>query len=165
MKNIIGVLALLFWAASLTAAETSISAALSQTVTDVDHPIQLEVKIENARITRPPTVSAPGLSVNFAGTTSRTQILNFQASSITTFTYIVTPTKEGVFDIPSIEVSAGGKVYRTSSLTLKVIHENSNSADQPTNSDKPYFAELVIPKESAYEGEEIPIELRFYFNQ
>ena len=62
-----------------------------------------------------PTVSATGLSINFAGTSSRTQILNFQASSITTFTYIVTPTKEGVFEIPSIEVSAGGKVYRTSS--------------------------------------------------
>ena len=31
--------------------------------------------------------------------------------------------------------------------------------------DKPYFAELVIPKESAYVGEQIPIELRFYFNQ
>jgi hypothetical protein len=165
MKNFIGVLTLLLWAASLAAAETSISAALSQTVTDVDHPVQLEVKIENARITRPPTVSAPGLSVNFAGTSSRTQILNFQASSVTTFTYILTPTKEGVFEIPSIVVSAGGKDYRTTSLVLKVVHENGNSADQPPNPDKPYFAELVIPKESAFVGEQIPIELRFYFNQ
>ena len=122
MKNFIGVLTLLLWAASLSAAETSISASLSETVTDVDHPVQLEIKIENARITRPPTVSATGLSINFAGTTSRTQILNFQASSVTTFTYIVTPTKEGVFEIPSIGVSAGGKDYRTSSLVLKVIH-------------------------------------------
>jgi hypothetical protein len=165
MKNFIGVLTLLLWAASLSAAETSISASLSETVTDVDHPVQLEIKIENARITRPPTVSATGLSINFAGTTSRTQILNFQASSVTTFTYIVTPTKEGVFEIPSIGVSAGGKDYRTSSLVLKVIHENSNNADQPTNPDKPYFAELVIPKESAFVGEQIPIELRFYFSQ
>ena len=77
----------------------------------------------------------------------------------------MTPTKEGVFEIPSIEVSAGGSVYRTSSLVLKVVHENSNSADQSTNADKPYFAELVLPKESAYVGEQIPIELRFYFNQ
>src|SRR6202140_2222982 len=165
MKNFICVLALSLWAASLAAAETSISAALSQTVTDVDHPVQLEVKIENARITRPPTVSAPGLSVNFAGTASRTQILNFQASSITTFTYILTPTKEGVFEIPSIVVSAGGKDYRTTSLVLKVGHENGKNAAQPTNPDKPYFAELVIPKESAFVGEQIPIELRFYFNQ
>jgi hypothetical protein len=165
MKKLIGVLTLWLWIVTLAAAETSISASLSESVTEVDHPVTLELKIENARIIRPPTVSAPGLSINFAGTSSRTQILNFQASSTTTFTYIVTPTKDGVFEIPSIEVSAGGKIYRTSSLTLKVIHENSNSADQPANPDQPYFAELVIPKDSAYVGEQIPIELRFYFNQ
>ncbi len=165
MKKLIGVLTFLLWIAAVDAAETSISASLSESVTDVDHPVQLEIKIENARITRPPTVSANGLSINFAGTSSRTQILNFQASSVTTFTYIVTPTKEGVFEIPPIEVSAGGKVSRTASLTLKVVHENSNNADRSTNSDKPYFAELVVPKETAYVGEQIPIELRFYFNQ
>jgi len=165
MKKLIGLLTFLLWVAIRAAAETSISASLSETTTDVDHPVQLEIKIENARITRPPTVSATGLSINFAGTSSQTQILNFQSSTVTTFTYIVTPTKEGVFEIPSIEVSAGGSVYRTSSLVLKVVHENSNSADQSTNADKPYFAELVLPKESAYVGEQIPIELRFYFNQ
>ena len=165
MKKLIGVLTLLLWLATLAAAETSISASLSESITEVDHPVQLEIKIENARITRPPNVSATGLSISFAGTSSRTQILNFQASNITTFTYIVTPTNEGVFEVPSIEVSAGGKVYRTSSLTLKVIHANGNNAGEPTNADKPYFAELVIPKESAYVGEQIPIELRFYFNQ
>ena len=59
------------------------------------------------RITRPPTIFANGLSINFAGTSSRTQILNFQATTIITFTYIVTPTKEGVFEIPSSR-SVGG---------------------------------------------------------
>src|ERR1700722_4009311 len=127
MKKLIGILSFWFWMVTLAAAGTSISASLSQSETDVDHPVQLEIKIENARITHPPTVSATGLSINFAGTSTRTQILNLQASSITTFTYIVTPTKEGVFEIPSIEVSAAGKVYRTSNLTLKVIHENSNN--------------------------------------
>jgi hypothetical protein len=165
MNKLIGALTVLLCLGTLALAETSISASLSQSVTEVDHPIQLEVKVENARVARPPTVAATGLSINFAGTSSRTQILNFQASSTTTFTYIVTPTQEGNFEIPAIEVSAGGKVYRTSSLTLKVVHESSQSAGQPTESDKPYFAELVVPKESAYVGEQIPIELRFYFNQ
>ena len=165
MKKLIGILSFLFWMVTLAAADTSISASLSQSETDVDHPVQLEIKIENARISHPPTVAATGLSINFAGTSNRTQILNFQASSVTTFTYIVTPTKEGVFEIPAIEVSAGGKVYRTSSMALKVVHQDSNNANRSTNSDKPYFAELVVPKESAYVGEQIPIELRFYFNQ
>jgi BatD DUF11 like domain len=165
MKNFFGVLIFLLCLATAAVAETSISASLSDSVTDIDHPVRLEIKIENARITRPPTVSANGLSISFAGTSSRTQILNFQATSITTFVYVITPTKEGDFEIPSIEVSAGGKTYRTARLTLKVVREKSNSAGQPTDSDKPYFGELVVPKESAYVGEQIPIELRFYFNQ
>src|ERR1700724_1442060 len=129
MKNLVSVIVVLLLVATLEGADTSISASLSESVTEVDQPVQLEIKIENARVTRPPAVSASGLSINFAGTSSRTQILNFQASNTTTFTYIVTPTKEGEFEIPSIEVSAGGKVYRTSSLVLKVIHQNSNNAD------------------------------------
>ena len=165
MKSVLSFLALLLGFSAIAVAEPSIIASLSETVTDVDHPVQLEIKIQNARITRPPTIFANGLSINFAGTSSRTQILNFQATTIVTFTYIVTPTKEGVFEIPSIEVSAGGKTYRTSSLTLKVVHDDSNNASRPSASDKPYFAELVVPKESAYVGEQIPIELRFYFNQ
>jgi BatD DUF11 like domain len=165
MNKLIGALTVLLWLGTIALAETSISASLSESVTEVDHPVQLEVKVENARVARPPTVVAPGLSINFAGTSSRTQILNFQASSTTTFTYIVTPTQEGNFEIPAIEVSAGGKVYRTSNLTLKVVHESGQSAGQPTESDKPFYGELVVPKESAYVGEQIPIELRFYFNQ
>src|SRR6516162_8706055 len=105
-----------------TLADPSISSSLSEAVTSVDHPVQLEIKVENARITRPPTVAVNGLSVSFAGTSNRTQILNFQASSITIFTYIITPAREGIYEIPPVEVSMGGKTYRSAPVTLKVIH-------------------------------------------
>jgi BatD DUF11 like domain len=151
-----------FGLVGLAFAEPSVTGSLSEPVTDVDHPVQLEIKVENARITRPPTVLVDGLSISFAGTTSRTQILNLQASTITTFTYIIMPVREGVYEIPPVEISAGGKTFRTAPLTLRVIHGITRHS---ANSDKPYFAELVIPKESAYVGEQIPIELRFYFTQ
>jgi len=64
-----------------------------------------------------------------------------------------------------VEVTAGGKVYKTSPLTLTVVQENGNNADGSSNSDKPFFAELIVPKDTAYVGEEIPIEIRFYFSQ
>jgi hypothetical protein len=143
-------------------AEPSISSSLSEAVTDIDHPVQLEIKVENARITRPPTISVNGLSISFAGTSSRSQSLNWQVSTVTIFTYIITPAREGTYEIPPVEISTGGKAYRTAPLTLKVIHGNPSRS---ATSDRPYFAELVIPKESAYVGEQIPIELRFYFNQ
>jgi len=162
MNRLLAFVICLFGIFESALAEPSISSALSETVTDVDHPVQLEIKVENARITRPPTVAVNGLSISFAGTSTRTQILNFQASSITIFTYIITPAREGIYQIPPIEVSMGGKSYKTTPVTLKVIHGNPGRS---ATADKPYFAELVIPKESAYVGEQIPIELRFYFNE
>ena len=165
MKYFVTLLAAILWTGILAAAEPAVTASLSESSTDLDHPVQLQINIANARVTRPPDVVADGLSINFAGTSSQTQILNFQASSVTTFTYIVTPTRAGTFQIPQVEVTAGGKVYKTSPLTLKVVQENGNNADGSSNSEKPFFAELIVPKDTAYVGEEIPIELRFYFSQ
>jgi hypothetical protein len=164
-KYLVSILFFWLWVGAVAKADTAVSASLSETSTDVDHPVQLDVKIENARVTRPPNVTADGLSIDFAGTSSQTQILNFKASSVTTFTYIVTPTKAGLFQIPPIEVVAGGKTYKTAGLTLQVVQENGGNAEGSPNAGKPFFAELVVPKESAYVGEVIPIELRFYFSQ
>jgi hypothetical protein len=140
----------------------TITAALSATSTEVDQPVQLTLTVENARVSRPPTVIASGLTINFAGTSTQTTILNFKASSKTTFTYIVRATKEGSFQIPPILVSVGSDTYRTAPLILEVAHaDNAPSA----NTDEPFFGELVVPKESAFVGEQIPIELRFYFDR
>jgi hypothetical protein len=162
--NIALALVIFLWALlGRASAEPSISSSLSEAVTDINHPVQLRIQVENARITRPPTVSVNGLSISFAGTSSRTQILNLQASTLTVFTYIITPAREGVYEIPPVEISTGGKTYRTTPLTLKVVHGSPNRSVDSDN--RPYFAELVVPKESAYVGEQIPIELRFYFTQ
>ena len=104
MNRLLALVICLFGVFESAFGEPSISSSLSEAVTDVDHPVQLEIKVENARITRPPTVSVNGLSITFAGTSTRTQILNFQASSITVFTYIITPAREGIYEIPPVEV-------------------------------------------------------------
>jgi oxygen tolerance protein BatD len=165
MKHFAIFLAAILWTGMLSAAEPSVTASLSESSTDLDHPVQLQINIQNARVTRPPDIVADGLSIAFAGTSSQTKILNFQTSSITTFAYVVTPTRAGTFQIPPVQVTAGGKVYKTLPLTLTVEQENGNDADSSANSDKPFFAELIVPKDTAYVGEEIPIELRFYFSQ
>jgi hypothetical protein len=150
-------------AATITGEEKpTVTATLSDTTTEVDQPVQLILSVENARVSRPPTVVAEGLSINFAGTSSKTQIFNSKVSSKTIFTYIVTPTKEGSFTIPPIAIAVGNDTYKTSPLTLTVAQGDSPRSG---NRDEPYFGELVIPKESAYVGEQIPIELRFYFDR
>ncbi len=162
MKNVVYLL--LFWVARIGVAtgETTVSADLSATTTDLDHPVKLEIRIDGGRSTRPPEVVVNGLTVSFVGTSSRMQMLNLQATASTIFTYLVGATNEGVFQIPPINVDVAGKEYRTAALTLKVVTKTPN---RTATTSRPYFGELIIPKDAAFVGEQLPIEMRFYFNQ
>ena len=145
------------------ASEPAVEATLSDAETRINDAVTLTITVKNARVARPPAVAADGLTINFAGTSTQTQIFNSESSSSTVFTYIVTPTKTGTLEIPPIEVAVGGKSYRTERLTLKVDGEKQDNGS-PTAGER-YFGELVVPKDSAYVGEQVPIELRFYFEQ
>jgi len=145
------------------ASEPAVEATLSDAETRINDAVTLTITVKNARVARPPAVAADGLTINFAGTSTQTQIFNSESSSSTVFTYIVTPTKTGTLEIPPIEVAVGGKSYRTERLTLKVDREQQDNGS-PTAGER-YFGELVVPKDSAYVGEQVPIELRFYFEQ
>ena len=145
------------------ASEPTVDAALSDAQTRINDAVTLTITVKNARVARPPAVAADGLTINFVGTSTQTQIFDSESSSSTVFTYIVTPTKTGTLEIPPIEVAVGGKTYRTEHLTLKVDGEQEDNGSRTAG--ERYFGELVVPKDSAYVGEQVPIELRFYFDQ
>lgn len=145
------------------ASEPTVNAELSDAQTRVNDAVTLTITVKNARVARPPAVAADGLTINFAGTSTQTKIFDSESSSSTVFTYIVTPTKTGTLEIPPIEVAVGGKTYRTERLTLKVDGEQEDNGSHTAG--ERYFGELVVPKDSAYVGEQVPIELRFYFDQ
>lgn len=145
------------------ASEPTVTAVLSDGQTRINDAVTLTITVKNARVARPPAVAADGLTINFAGTSTQIQTFNSESTSSTVFTYIVTPTKTGTLEIPPIEVAVGGKTYQTERLTLKVDGEQQDSSTHPAG--ERYFGELVVPKDSAYVGEQVPIELRFYFDQ
>ena len=109
------------------ASEPAVEATLSDAETRINDAVTLTITVKNARVARPPAVAADGLTINFAGTSTQTQIFNSDSSSSTVFTYIVTPTKTGTLEIPPIEVAVGGKSYRTERLTLKVDGEQQDN--------------------------------------
>jgi hypothetical protein len=162
MKILLILCSFILGATILSGDKPTISASLSESTTEVDQPVQLTLTVENARVSHPPTVATEGLAISFAGTSTQTQIINSKVSSKTIFTYIVTPTKDGTFTIPPIPISVGNDTYKTAPLTLNVSRSDDSRRN---NGDDLYFGELVIPKESAYVGEQIPIELRFYFDR
>jgi hypothetical protein len=142
--------------------EPKVQANLSSDHTTVAHPVQLEVEVRNARAAEPPNISVEGLSVQFASQSTRVQTLNGEISFSVNFIYVVTPQREGTFSIPPIKLNLNGRELQTSPLTLAVVKEEPA---KPTEPNKSYFGELVVPKDSAYVGEPVPVELRFYFDR
>lgn len=181
MKHALAILFLSFLAASPVAAQ-EVVAGLSSNQAAVGEPVQLVVTVRGARgADVPQTLSVNGLRINLAGRSTQFEMRNFKMSSTLTYTYIIVPQFEGNFTIPSFDVAIEGKTYRTQAMHLAV----SGAAQVPqmptlpqsmptvpggpppaagNDNGRPYFAELVLSKKSAYVGEIVPVELRFYFH-
>src|SRR5207302_5896153 len=87
--------------------------------------------------------------------------------------YTIMPMKTGTFKIPPQPIRAGTTTLLTPELTLHVKDPANRpiiggSQGTPPNpivgEDKLAFAELVVPKKTAYVGETIPVVLRVGFN-
>ena len=175
-------LSLFLTVSSLCAQE--IVAGLSSNRAQVGEPVQLVVTVRGARgADVPETLSVNGLRINLAGRSTQFEMRNFKMSSTLTYTYIIVPQLDGEFTIPSFDVSIEKKTYRTQAMRLSVSGRAGApqvqtqipapmpptpmpQGPEPTAPDngRPFFGDLVLAKKSAYVGEVIPIELRFYFH-
>ncbi len=156
---------LLFLAVSLAppnSTQPSVTASLSRDSAEINQPVQLRLSIRPGQITSPPKIAAAGLAITFDGQSVGIQTVDGQTMTSTTFHYTVVAEHEGTFVIPSVTIEVGNKKFRTEKLTLKVGRPTTDNGGAGA---KPYFAELIVPKDSAYVGEPIPIELRFYFDR
>ena len=165
------------------AADATAEAILSDTTTEIGHAVELEIKVSGARNAEPPrNISISGLSIGGMSQSSNSSF-NFingslSSSSSTTFTFPVIPERAGTFTIPSFTLDADGKKLTTRPLTLTVRASGSGGASTggsaPNNAGtnapasetngRIAFAELIIPKQTAYVGEAIPTEFRVYFD-
>lgn len=162
MKTYLTTLAIGLLLLSVGRGEPSVQATLSENTVQIGQPVQLQIEIQNARIAAPPRVVASGLAITFAGQSIGLRTMNSRTTTTTQFSYIVTASTSGTFTIPPVEININGKGYQTAKLTLRVVEE---APGRTASADKLYFAELIVPKDSAFVGEQIPIELRFYFDR
>ncbi len=184
MKQFLAILILALMAsASLRAQE--ITAGLSSNEAQVGEPIQLVVTVRGGRgASVPETLSVNGLHITLFGRSTQFEMRNLTMTSTATYTYRVVPQFEGEFTIPSFDVTLDGKKYPTQAMRLSVsgsatipqvpsLPQNAPPLPQgipsgqvagTSQSGRPYFGELILSKKSAYVGEVVPIELRFYFN-
>ncbi len=162
MNSSVALLFMLCVVARTDPGEPRVQATLSSDHTTVSQAVRLEVEVRNARLAEPPSISVEGLSVKFTSQATRMQTSNGEISFTVSFTYLVTPQREGTFSIPPVKLNLNGREIQTSPLTLAVVKEETT---KPTEPNKSYFGELVVPKDSAYVGEPVPVELRYYFDR
>ena len=152
----------------------SVTAVLSNSETVVGETVELQIKVMGPGDAQPPEeISIDGLEIHATGQSRQFEMRNFSTSSSVTYTYTVLPLRAGRFTIPSQTVHAGGRVIRTPELVLNV----ADSPGQPTTT-RPnrgtqshaaaardlVFAELIVPKKTAYVGEIVPVQIRMGFD-
>ncbi len=193
MKNLKWIWALTVWAVIVgegVAAEVKATLSADQVAMGV--PVQLQIRVEgSANVRVPRTVDVDGLLISQRGWSSEVQQRGNQATSTALITYQVLAQREGIFEIPAIQLQVDGEVVTTDPVTLEVTGGGAphsrraipvfpGSGAQPgatppapdaTQRADPdpdarlAFAEMVIPRESVFVGELVPVEIRFYFNK
>src|SRR5437867_11730975 len=96
---------------------------------------------------------------------------NFTTTSSVTYNYTILPLKAGRFAIPPQTIRVGSQSLRTPELTLNVADSPGRSSAsrpgqnaQPNSPSKLVFAELIVPKKSAFVGEIVPVQIQLGFD-
>lgn len=174
-RRLILVMILAFAGAPLVRADApTVTAVLTSSETEVDRPVQLKIKVTGDSEGTPPTdISVDGLEIRFTGQSQLVEGRNFHFSYSFIYSYTILPLKAGTFTIPPQTVRTKAGNLRTEALTLNVspsANGNTSSArgrnggGSTLDERKLVFADLVVPKTTAYVGELIPVEIRLGFN-
>jgi BatD DUF11 like domain len=168
-RSAIAAVALAALVAPASADEPSVTAVLTSSEAAVGQAVQLQIQVKGDRnVAAPSQISVDGLEIQSTGQMQSFEMRNFNMTSSITFTYTIVPLRAGRFTIPPQTLRAGSNSLRTPELTLNVTDSpkqssGSNPAGDAADPKKSTFAELIVPKTTAYVGEMIPIVVRVGF--
>ncbi len=147
----------------------SISAELTADETSVGMPVQLQVQVEgttNAAL--PSSLDVDGLQTQLTGRSTQVQIINGQMSVSGVYSYTILPMREGTFEIPALEVNAGGRKLKTSPRKLVVQAGRApaprpapalpsrpgmpSQGDEDSGNSQLAYAEIIVPKKERLRG-------------
>ncbi len=158
----------------LRAEAPTVTAVLTTSETEVDRPVQLQIKVTGDSDATPPNdIAVDGLEIRYTGQSQLVEGRNFHFSYSFIYSYTILPLKAGTYTIPPQTVRTNGGEMRTPALTLNVAPNDAGTTRSrrgrsgsggAIDERKLVFAELVVPNTSAYVGEIVPVEIRLGFN-
>src|SRR5213595_2173589 len=161
-----------FASAQLAYADSpSVTAVLNSSEAAVGETVHLEIRVAGARgADASENIMVDGLEIRRTGTSQRIEMNNLNLTSSVIYDYTVMPLRAGRFTIPPQTIRVGNNSLRTPALTLNVADSSGRSSGtrpdrgtQAADAQQLAFAELVVPKKTAYVGEVIPIVIRLGF--
>lgn len=97
------------------------------------------------------------------------KIINGQVSSSVTFSFILTPSKEGEFTISEAEVNYKGTKYRSNPLKINVVQGQTSQKQQQDDGTiseeelrKNLFIIASVDKRNVYQGEQVTVTYKLY---
>ncbi|MDZ7766580.1 MAG: BatD family protein [Melioribacteraceae bacterium] len=96
------------------------------------------------------------------------QIINGQVSSSVTFSFILTPVKEGEYTIGEAEVSYKGTKYRSNPLKINVVKGQTSQQQQQNETiseeelSNNVFIVASADKRNVYQGEQVTVTYKLY---
>ena len=117
--------------ASLVRADSpTVTAVLTSSETEVDQPVQLQIKVTgDANATPPNDISVDGLDIRYSGQSQLVEGRNLRFTYSFIYNYTILPLKAGTFTIPPQVVRSASGVLRTPPLTLNVSpNENGTTS-------------------------------------
>lgn len=127
----------------------------------------LSLKFDGASPSGTPNLPAvDGLQFQYAGQQygSSVDFNSGQAVSSTTYTYtyIVTPQRDGRFTIPAMEITLNGQSLTSQPLTLTVAKVSAPTAADVAAGNASVFMKLVVPAKNVYVGQTVVGQLQIF---
>jgi hypothetical protein len=152
----------------------TVTAVLTSSETEVDRPVQLQIKVTGDANAIPPNdIAVDGLDIRYTGQSQLVEGRNFRFIYSFVYNYTILPLKAGTFTIPAQAIRTNGDTLHTPALTLNVApnddgttssRRGGSARDNAVDEKKIVFAELIIPKTTVYVGETIPAQIRLGIN-
>jgi hypothetical protein len=153
---------MLLLAGAAQAQEPRAVATLSPSETSLGETVQLQIKINRVGGIAMQPLRLEGVQIR--GSRSQTNISMGGARSglETTLTFSLLPEREGEITIPALTFQVEGRAVMTEPLKLTVGPAKPAGKGGAGEGPGQGFLEVVLPKETAYVGETIPVEVRLH---
>ena len=154
-------LSLIMWCATVPLWAGSLTAELDKQRGTLDDQFVLTITVNGKADGKPQLPPLAGLKVNSAGTSHNTSWVNGVVTREVRYRYLLIPSKEGIYKIPSLELEVDDELIRSVPLTLTVT-----TTPAPTlggREQRAMFITRTFEPQEAYVGEQIIETVKIFY--